>query len=143
MEEKKFDLNSLLGFILIGGILIWMLYLNQPTEEELQERARTEAAATEEESTEPSDPVFTDFSEAASAFSEGDSLVMAQLQNRLGSFAYSAALPSAKDAVTVLENDVLYLEISNKGGYISKARLKKFTKFDSVPVHLIKDKNAE
>jgi len=36
MEEKKFDFNSLVGFLLIGGILIWMLYLNKPTEEELQ-----------------------------------------------------------------------------------------------------------
>ena len=49
MEQKKFDLNSLIGFLLIGGILVWMLYLNKPTEEELQaEKAKTEAAAKEE-----------------------------------------------------------------------------------------------
>lgn len=46
MEQKKFDFNSLIGFLLIGGILIWMLYLNKPTEEEIQaEKAKTEAAA--------------------------------------------------------------------------------------------------
>ena len=48
MEEKKFDINSLVGFLLIGGILIWMLYINKPTEEELEEKARTEAAAKQE-----------------------------------------------------------------------------------------------
>ena len=35
MEEKKFDLNSIIGFVLIGAIFIWMLYLQQPTEEEI------------------------------------------------------------------------------------------------------------
>ena len=36
MEEKKIDIQSIIGFILIGGILIWMLYTNsleQPKEE--------------------------------------------------------------------------------------------------------------
>ena len=48
MEEKKFDINTTIGFVLMGGILIWMLYLNQPTEEEIQaEKVRTEAAAQE------------------------------------------------------------------------------------------------
>ena len=28
MEEKKIDIQSIIGFILIGGILIWMLYTN-------------------------------------------------------------------------------------------------------------------
>ncbi len=48
MEDKKFDVNSLIGFVLIGGILVWMLYLNKPTEEEIQaEKVKTEAAAQE------------------------------------------------------------------------------------------------
>ena len=41
MEEKKFDLNSLIGFVLLGAIMIWYFYMNQPTPEEL-ERQRTE-----------------------------------------------------------------------------------------------------
>ena len=35
MEEKKLDLNSIIGFVLIFGILIWMMYQNQPTEKEI------------------------------------------------------------------------------------------------------------
>ena len=35
MEEKKFDLNSLIGFILLGAIMVWWMYNNQPTPEEL------------------------------------------------------------------------------------------------------------
>ena len=36
MEEKKFDLNTIIGFLLIGGILLFMLWQNQPTPEELE-----------------------------------------------------------------------------------------------------------
>lgn len=146
MEKKNFDFNSLIGFLLIGGILIWMLYLNQPTEAELQEKARTEAAAKEnavaEEKTNKDIPLAQGISDSATAVTPGDSLALDQLKNKLGSFAYSGTLPSATDDVTVFENDVLYLKVSNKGGYITEALLKNFTKYDSVPIYLIKNGNA-
>lgn len=146
MEQKKFDFNSLIGFLLIGGILIWMLYLNQPSEEELQEKARTEAAAKENETKEEKKKTDVTLAQAVSdstnSFKAGDSLVFERLKNELGSFAYSGTLPSAKEDVTVFENDVLHLKVSNKGGYITEALLKKFTKYDSVPIYLIKDGNA-
>ncbi|MAP80682.1 MAG: membrane protein insertase YidC [Aequorivita sp.] len=145
MEEKKFDFNSLVGFLLIGGILIWMLYLNKPTEEELQaEKAKTEAAAQQQAEAEKNNEAIS-LAQATNdslATKPGDSLAFAALQNKLGSFAYSATLPSATDDVTVFENDVLYLEVSNKGGYISTARLKNFTRYNTVPIHLIKNGNA-
>lgn len=146
MEQKKFDLNSLIGFLLIGGILIWMLYMNKPTEEEIQaEQTKTEAAAKAEAAAQKNqqDTTLTQaISDTMTSVSASDSLAFEQLKNKLGSFAFSETLPSATDESTVFENDVLYLKVSNKGGYISEARLKNFTKFDSVPVYLIKDGNA-
>ena len=146
MEKKKFDLNSLIGFLLIGGILIWMLYLNKPTEEELQaEKAKTEAAAQEKAASEKSKQDITlaqATSDTMDAGKPGDSLAFEQLKNRLGSFAYSGTLPSANGASTVFENDVLFLKVSNKGGYITEALLKNFHKYDSVPIYLIKDGSA-
>ena len=147
MEQKKFDFNSLIGFLLIGGILIWMLYMNKPTEEEIQaEKAKTEAAAKLEAAANEKKPEDISLGEAiadtVNGLKSGDSLALEQLKNKLGSFAYSGTLPSATDESTIFENDVLFLKISNKGGYISEARLKKFTEFDSVPVYLIKDGNA-
>ena len=49
MEEKKFDLNSIIGFALIFGILLFMLWQNQPTPEELeaQEKAKQEQVQAE------------------------------------------------------------------------------------------------
>ncbi|MCH2490962.1 MAG: membrane protein insertase YidC [Flavobacteriales bacterium] len=147
MEEKKFDVNSLIGFILIGGILVWMLYMNGPSEEEIQaEKARTEAAAKEKEVEDQqnaeTDVTLTEATEDLSAANTQDSLALEQLKNRLGSFAYSGTLPSATDATTVIENDVLSLTVSNKGGYITEARLKNHSTYDSIPVYLIKDGNS-
>lgn len=148
MEEKKFDLNSLIGFVLIGLILVWLLYQNAPTEEELQEQQKTEQLSesettSEENNTTPQDTVITtDKSEVITAVQGSDSLALEQLKNRLGSFAYSGTLPSATDNTTILENEVLYLAVSNKGGYIEEAYLKQHTTYEKVPVHIIKDGNA-
>ena len=146
MEEKKFDVNSLIGFVLIGGILIWMLYLNKPTEEEIQaEKAKTEAAAKEAEvadQTKQNDVPLTKATQELANANPGDSLAYEKLKNRLGSFAYSGTLPSATDNTTVIENNVLSLTVSNKGGYISEARLKEHSTYDSIPVYLIKDGNS-
>ncbi|MDC7993989.1 membrane protein insertase YidC [Altibacter sp. HG106] len=145
MEERKFDKNSLIGFLLIGGILLWMLYINQPEEtavdpdttEQVSDTATTEDATTSavDESVEPE--------VTSNAVTQGDSTAVQELQNRLGSFAYSGTLPSAKDATTTLENDVLRLEISNQGGYVVEAMMKEHTTYAGEPVYLIKDGNNE
>ena len=43
---------------------------------------------------------------------------------------------------TLLENELLAIEISNLGGMLSKVRLKNFVDYDSVPVSLIKNGNS-
>ncbi len=44
MEERKIDINSIIGFVLIFAILLFMLWQNQPSPEELeaQEKAKQE-----------------------------------------------------------------------------------------------------
>lgn len=144
IEEKKFDYNSLIGFSLIALILIWMLYQNAPTQEELEEKAKIEQAEKEAKQEPlkevPKTPVVT---ETETVEEISDSLRFETLKNQLGSFAYAATLPSAKEEITTLENDVLELKISNKGGYIVEATLKNFKTFDSIPIYLIKDGNAD
>ena len=139
MEEKKFDKQSMIGFLLIGAILLFMLWQNQPTEEELAaeqaKQEQVEAAKTSPLAAEPSEKTET-------AVPQDDSLALARYKATLGSFAYSATLPSATDKVTEIENEVLALKVSNKGGFITEARLKNFKSYDSVPVYLIKDGNT-
>lgn len=144
IEDKKFDFNSFIGFALIAFILIWMLYQTAPTPEELEEKAKTEQVENEKSTSESSltGTIDTLATEKEDVFVQTDSLRMEQLKNQLGSFSYSATLPSAIDQFTILENDVLELKISNKGGYIAEAKLKNHKTFDSVPIYLIKDGNA-
>ena len=142
MEEKKFDLNSIIGFALIFGILMWIMYQNQPTEQELAaEKAKKEQVDKKaaEVKTQTS-PVQT-----SPDTTQTDSTKLAELKGSLGNFAYSATLPSAKDDFTTIENDLLLLKIANKGGYIVDATLKNFEQFEKGSgslVKIIKDNNA-
>ncbi|QYA25850.1 membrane protein insertase YidC [Gramella sp. MT6] len=136
MEEKKIDIQSIIGFILIGGILLWMLYNNTPDETEAVDETTTEQVQqnTQESQTPDNQP--------ESKTAQNDSTSLADAQRRLGAFGYSETLTSAQGGTTTISNDVLELKISNKGGYIEEARLKNFKTYDSLPVHLIKDGNA-
>ena len=144
MEEKKFDLNSIIGFVLIFGILIWIMYQNQPSDKEIAaEKAKKELVA-KQEAQAKADKAKT-ASLPAAAVTPGDTVQLAQLQKTLGGFAYSATLPSAKEAFTTIENEKIKLKIANKGGYIVEATLKEFEKIKKGSgqlVELIKNNNS-
>ncbi len=143
MEQKKLDFNSIIGFILIFGILIWIMYQNQPTPKEIAaekakkeqvEKAKTAKVQEVKVAQVINNPVL------------GDSLQLAQLQSTLGNFAYSATLPSAKESFTTLENNLVKIKIANKGGYIVEAILKKYEsikKGSGQLVTLIKNNNSD
>ncbi|CAM4390487.1 membrane protein insertase YidC [Flavobacterium terrigena] len=141
MEEKKFDIKSLIGFTLIFGILMWMMYSNQPTKEELAEKAKKEQAEKEAKTpksvAESATPVVQSTDSTAK--------VSPEALAKLGAFAYAGTLPSAKDSTTLLKNNLLSLKIANKGGYISEATIlneEQFKKGSGKAVQIIKDNNA-
>ncbi|MDL5511449.1 membrane protein insertase YidC [Arenibacter sp. M-2] len=136
MEEKKLDINTIIGFVLIFGILIFMFWQNQPTPEEL------EAQKAKQEQLEAAEMQKADVTKEEVAQPKTvdlqDSTAVASYKSAIGAFGYTA--PS--EGTTVLENDVVFLEISNKGGQIIEAKMKGYVTYDSIPVYLIKDGNA-
>ena len=124
MDERKFDVKSIIGFALIFVLLMWFMNNNKPSQEELakhktqQEQQANKTAANTQNN--------------ASSVQPTD----------LGNFAYSTTLPSAKNEVTVLENNDLKITISNRGGQLKEVLLKEFKTYDSLPVYLVKDWNA-
>ncbi|RTE53442.1 membrane protein insertase YidC [Arenibacter aquaticus] len=136
MEEKKLDINTIIGFVLIFGILIFMFWQNQPTPEELEaqkaEQEQLEAAQKEEANAKQEE------STTYQSIDLQDSTAVASYKSAIGAFGYTAP----KEGTTVLENDVLYLEINNKGGQIVEAKMKGYVTYDSIPVYLVKDGNA-
>ena len=137
MDERKFDVKSIIGFALIFVLLMWFMNNNKPSQEELaKHKAQQEQQANQATNTQK------DTHTATFQGIPTDSVALEKYKASLGAFAYSATLPSAKDGVTVLENKDIKLTISNRGGQPREVLLKEFKTYDSLPVYLIKDWNA-
>jgi len=116
-------------------MLYWM-YTTQPTPEEI---AAEEKAKSEQIEKETKDTTTADYSISETEVTATDSLSLAKAKTQLGVFAHSATL---SDGETIIENDVLKLVISNRGGQIKQALVKSYVTYDSLPLYMIKDNNA-
>ena len=113
MEEKKLDKSSLIGMAIITVLLFWMLSGNMFSDDKKDDKTK-ETAKTETAAKTPIDQL------AANA--QNDTVANAQLKNQLGSFAYGASLPSVTGAKDIeVDNGVLTIVFSSKGGYIKEA----------------------
>ena len=146
MEENKLDKNSLIGFALLFIIIAWMFVRAQPTEKEIAaekaKKAQTEKAALLQKQTMKPVEIVTIKNEVAA----NDPAQTEKLKAIYGNFAYANTLPTAKEGFTTLENDLVILKISNKGGFVVDATLKKFEKFrknSKQLVEIIKENNAD
>jgi len=132
MEQKKFDINSFIGMILLGGILLYWMNSNK-TDETTDPETKTEQVVSTSKNTTNTNtenkPVF-----------ESDSLKQIAFNNKLGLFAHSAI--NGVDGTSILENELVKLTINNKGGQIIEAQIKNYKTHDSLPLYMIKDKNA-
>jgi YidC/Oxa1 family membrane protein insertase len=135
MEDKKLDVNTIIGFVLIFGILLFMFWQNQPNQEEIEaKKVQQEQVAAE---TQKKEQVEKEVS-APAAINLNDSIAIANYKSTIGAFGFTKAI----DETTVLENNLVYMKVSNKGGQITELRLKEFKTYDSIPVYLVKDGNA-
>ncbi len=147
MEENKFDYKQFIGFGLIALIGVYWLNTMKPTEE--QAAAAAEKAKTEQVTTQPKEAT-KEAVVAETTLDLTDSTQLAKYKSASGAFGYNAENVSM-DKVTTLENQLLALKISNKGGQIVevqvkgqlvKGKFKPLTTYDSLPVYLIKDGNS-
>ena len=134
MEQKKFDVNSFIGMILLGGIIFWWMSTQEPAIDTTNETNDTEIVASPESNNNTSNAFVN------TTVVENDSIKQRNLKNQLGAFAESAI--NASEGFSVLENEVVKLTINNKGGQIKEALVKNFKTYDSLPLFLIKDNNA-
>jgi len=129
MEERRFDPYQFIGFILIALILTWMMYVNQPEpgDNTAAPPENTEVAA-EETPTAP--PTQTN-----------DSLQKINLQSTFGIF--TNWMTDQGGSLHLLENKDLLLEVSPKGGILTRVRLKDYTDYKDQPLELIKEGNNQ
>jgi YidC/Oxa1 family membrane protein insertase len=129
MEQKKLDLNSIIGFVLIFGILMWIMYQNQPTQAEIDAKKAKQEKIDKEK-------VANTKNQAAATNQQ----LLAQTK-LVAVDSLKAPLPKS----TVIENSLIKISIATKGGYIEKATLKNFkqiSKNSGKLVDLIKNNNA-
>lgn len=129
------DKNTITGFVLIAIVLFAFSWFNQPTAEQLEAQQRYQdsiAAVLAQQS------IDTQQSLQAELGAEADSLLSdsartAALASRFGAFAASAA---GTEQTVSLENDVIALKFSSRGGVLSEALLKDYNSYDSTKVIL-------
>jgi len=137
MENKKIDTNTIIGYVLIVGLVIWMIYTQQTNQPEVQpEENNTESAEAQPKQT----PVEAQPSEEKPV-QLNDSTRNSQLETLKGSFDYANI--NTSEGVTTIENEVLQLKVANKGGQVVEAKMKQFDSYKGDPIFLIKENNAE
>ncbi len=141
MEEKKFDINTIIGFVLIFGIMLWYFYQSKPTEEELaaQKIAQEEQVEAEKKESKQAEALVTTSEDYVNTKAL-DSAQLVAAQNKIGALSYALTLPG--EDITTVETDVFELKFSKKGGHLAQVKLRNFVDYDSVPIYLVKDNNS-
>lgn len=139
MEEKKFDINSIIGFALIFGIVMYMMYNSQN-----EAKIEADKKAKQEQIDKKNKVAAAKVAAQVVTNTPNDTVNVAELQKQFGAFAYSET-KADKNGISTLENDFVVLKVANKGGYLVEAKMKNYTQFSKnskLPVYLIKDNNA-
>lgn len=132
------DKNTVIGLLLIGAILIGFSIYNSPSKDEIaiQKHYRDSIAAVTKVSQKAA--VQNEIAKEINAqnlaltdTAQADSAKNIALQQQYGSF-YASAI--GKEENYTLENELLKINISNKGGRITSVVLKKYSTHDSLPL---------
>ncbi len=123
------DKNTIWGMVLIAAIFIGFSFFNRPSKEQLaeQQRYRDSIAYAEqlkieaEELAREAQALYE--AQQAAAEAADTALVAQRLKDMYGTFAPAA---TGEEQFTVLENDLVRLTFSNKGGRIYQAELKEY-----------------
>ena len=127
--------NTIIGFVLIGVVLVVFSWLNRPTPEQLAAQQRYNDSIAQVEMAQKADLKKQQQASAAktAVAAVADSTANEAVRNSLGAFAN--AMTGKDDSIT-LQNDKVEIRISNKGGSVSYARLKEYDRYNKKPLVL-------
>jgi YidC/Oxa1 family membrane protein insertase len=118
MEEKRIDPLQIIGFFLLFLVLIWMMY---DQSEMMEQNAQLETNATTTQSQ------VDDAPQPTVPVANNAPIVM----------------DSIPEQVTTLQNELLRLAVTSKGGFIQEAELKQHTNHLNEEVFVVKDGNTD
>ena len=134
------DKNTVTGFILIILVFIGFFYFSRPSQEQIEEQRRYQdsiASLRQAQIEEQQAVVLQQQSEEMKNMGiDSDSLKQTQTAAKFGNFA--GALQGTEEFIT-LENDLLILKLTTKGGRIYSVQLKDYTDYQDNPLILFQD----
>ncbi len=119
MEEKKLDPYQLIGFVLIALIMTWMLMRQQEQNLNNQAKVKSESEI---------------LNESQNKLSNQNSKQTIKESLSVENLNYSNV---KEEEFYQLENNLIKIVISSKGGQITKANLKKFDNYLKEPLNLV------
>ena len=119
MEEKRIDPLQIIGFFLLFLVLIWMMY---DQSEMMEQNAQAKANA----------PTQT---QAVNNNPEPE-----QLATTINAPVLMDSIP---EQITTIQNELLRLSITSKGGFIEEAEINAYTNYLDEQVYIIKDANTD
>lgn len=129
------DKNQLIGFGLIFLLLIGWSYLNRPSEAELKEMQVRKDSIEALKNIDTTKQIVEQPVPIAQDTTLPDTVKNTLLAKDFGAFSAAA---SGNEEEVVLENDVIKLTFTNKGGRIKEAWLKEYKKFEKQPDYTFK-----
>lgn len=132
------DRKSIIGIILIFAILVVFSIINQPSKEEIEAaRHRKDSIAQVELQKALLEQQKSEQEKQNNAISVSDTLSSEELQklktDQLGIFGNAAV---GEEEFSTIENNLLKITFSNKGGRIYSVELKDYMRYDSLPLIL-------
>ncbi|TKG97350.1 membrane protein insertase YidC [Puteibacter caeruleilacunae] len=137
------DRNTITGIVLIFLVLIGFSYFNQPSKEEIEAAKRRadsialvqEQQAVEQAKAEAAKVVDEKVSEVAASAEEVES----KMKDLYGPFASAAV---GEEKFITLENNLMKVTLSNKGGRVYSVELKGYQRYDSTALVLFEGEKS-
>lgn len=137
------DKNTIIGFLLIGVVLFAFTWLNKPTPEQAEAQRRMQDSIAQVEYAKQLEQQKEESKEAkADNVLAGlpDSVRVARLQDSFGVFAEAMV---GEEGSTVLENNLVEIRITNKGGRVGYVSLKEYDNYQGKPLVLFDEKDSK
>ena len=137
------DRNSIIGIILIAVILIAYSIFTRPSREKLVEQKRIYDSIRMAENIVALEKARIDSAKRLSADSISQAALKPTGENLKSSYGIFASRAIGKEEIYTIENDLVKIALSNRGGRPYFAELKKYHTYDSLPLILFQGDSAQ
>jgi YidC/Oxa1 family membrane protein insertase len=132
------DKNTIIGFVLILAIVIGFAQLNKPSEKELAQKRYNDSIALVEQNKVESQTI----AKAANPTTASDSVATNDTSKLADSFGGFSAAAKGEEKFYTIENELVKIKLTSKGGRVYSAQLKKYQTHDSLPLLLFDGKES-